>query len=86
LGYRRAEQPDTDVFRNWEVAGTAHGDAYSLGIGDAETGDGQADIELFEAQFGAPTSVYMGIIECSKPINAGPHTYVLRAALRTLDT
>jgi hypothetical protein len=86
LGYRRAEQPDTDVFRNWEVAGTAHGDAYSLGIGDGEKGDGQADIELFEAQFGAPTSVYMGIIECSKPINAGPHTYVLRAALRALDT
>ncbi len=85
LGYRRAEQPDSDVFRNWEVAGTAHGDAYSLGIGDGEKGDGAADVELFEAQFGAPTSVYMGIIECSKPINAGPHTYVLRAALRALD-
>jgi len=86
LGYRRAEQPDTEVFRNWEVAGTAHGDAYSLGINDGERGDGQADIKLFEAQFGAPTSVYMGIIECSKPINAGPHTYVLRAAIRALDT
>ena len=86
LGYRRAEQPDTDVFRNWEVAGTAHGDAYSLGINDGEKGDGQADIELFEAQFGAPTSVYMGIIECSEPINAGPHTYVLRAAIRALDS
>lgn len=86
LGYRRAEQPDTEVFRSWEVAGTAHGDAYSLGINDGEKGDGQADVELFEAQFGAPTSVYMGIIECSKPINAGPHTYVLRAAIRALDT
>lgn len=85
LGYRRAEQPDTDVFRSWEVAGTAHGDAYSLGIGDGEKGDGQADNDLFEAQFGAPTSVYMGIIECTQPINAGPHTYVLRAALRALD-
>ena len=85
LGYRRAEQPDTEVFRNWEVAGTAHGDAYSLGINDGEKGDGQADVDLFEAQFGAPTSVYMGIIECSKPINAGPHTYVLRAAIRALD-
>ncbi|MCE2764825.1 MAG: hypothetical protein LW627_09940, partial [Ilumatobacteraceae bacterium] len=86
LGYRRAEQPDSDVFRNWEVTGTAHGDAYSLGINDGEKGDGQADIELFEAQFGAPTSVYMGIIECSEPINAGPHTYVLRAAIRALDS
>jgi hypothetical protein len=86
LGYRRAEQPDSDVFRNWEVAGTAHGDAYSLGINDGELGDGVADEQLFAAQFGAPTSVYMGIIECSKPINAGPHTYVLRAALRSLDS
>jgi len=85
LGYRRAEQPDTDVFRNWEVAGTAHGDAYSLGIGDGEVGDGEADKALFQAQFDAPTSVYMGIIECDLPINAGPHTYVLRAALRALD-
>ncbi|MFZ9674663.1 MAG: alpha/beta hydrolase domain-containing protein [Ilumatobacteraceae bacterium] len=86
LGYRRAEQPDTDVFRNWEVAGTAHGDAYSLGINDGEKGDGAADEELFAAQFGAPTSVYMGIIECSLPINAGPHTYVLRSAIRSLDS
>jgi len=85
LGYRRAEQPDTAVFRNWEVAGTAHGDAYSLGIGDGEKGDGEADRALFNAQFDAPTSVYMGIIECDLPINAGPHTYVLRASLRALD-
>jgi hypothetical protein len=27
----------------------------------------------------------MGIIECDLPINAGPHTYVLRASLRALD-
>ena len=86
LGYRRAEQPDTDVFRNWEVAGTAHGDAYSLGINDGEKGDGAADEELFAAQFDAPTSVYSGIIECSLPINAGPHTYVLRSAIRSLDS
>jgi hypothetical protein len=86
LGYRRAEQPDSDVYRSWEVAGTAHGDAYSLGINDAELGDGAADAQLFAAQFGAPMSVYGGIIECSKPINAGPHTYVLRSALRSLDS
>ena len=86
LGYRRAEQPDSDVYRSWEVTGTAHGDAYSLGINDGEKGDGAADEELFVAQFGAPTSVYSGIIECTKPINAGPHTYVLRSAIRSLDS
>ena len=85
LGYRKAEQPDTEVFRSWEVTGTAHGDAYSLGIGDSDTGTGNGDLGLFEAQFGAPSSVYMGIIECGLPINAGPHTYVLRSALRSLD-
>jgi len=85
LGYRKAEQPDTDFFRGWEVAGTAHGDAYSLGIGDSDTGSGNGDQGLFDAQFGAPSSVYMGIIECGLPINAGPHTYVLRSAIHSLN-
>ena len=86
LGYRKAEQPDTDFFRSWEVTGTAHGDAYSLGIGDSDTGKGNGDQGLFDAQFGAPSSVYMGIIECGLPINAGPHTYVLRSAIQALET
>jgi hypothetical protein len=86
LGYRKAEQPDTDFFRSWEVTGTAHGDAYSLGIGDSDTGSGNGDQGLFDAQFGAPSSVYMGIIECGLPINAGPHTYVLRSAIQALET
>ena len=85
LGYRKAEQPDTDFFRGWEVTGTAHGDAYSLGIGDSDTGSGNGDQGLFDAQFGAPSSIYMGIIECGLPINAGPHTYVLRSAIHSLD-
>ena len=85
LGYRKAEQHDTDFFRGWEVTGTAHGDAYSLGIGDSDTGSGNGDQGLFDAQFGAPSSVYMGIIECGLPINAGPHTYVLRSAIHSLD-
>ncbi len=31
LGYAAARQPDTDRFRGWEVAGTAHADAFLLG-------------------------------------------------------
>lgn len=31
LGYARARQPDTDHIRVWEVAGTAHADAYLVG-------------------------------------------------------
>lgn len=86
LGYRRAEQDDSDWFRSWEVVGTAHADAYSLGIGDTDDGSGGADAKLFAALQNAPTSVYFGVITCDKPINAGPHTYVLRAALHALDS
>jgi hypothetical protein len=38
LGYASARQPDTDRFRGWEVAGTAHADAFLLG-GDPATGE-----------------------------------------------
>ena len=31
LDYGPARQPDTDQIRTWEVAGTAHGDAYLVG-------------------------------------------------------
>nr|WP_235947396.1 alpha/beta hydrolase domain-containing protein [Candidatus Frankia alpina] len=33
LGYVDARQDDTNRFRLWEVAGTAHADAYTIGIG-----------------------------------------------------
>ena len=85
LGYARARQPDSPTFRSWEVAGTAHGDAYQLGIGDADDGSGAADAALFAALSDPPSSVYFGVITCASPINAGPQTYVLRAALHALD-
>ena len=84
LGYARARQPDTTWFRSWEVAGTAHGDAYQLGIGDTDDGSGAGDAALFAAMSDPPRSVYFGIITCDAPINAGPQTYVLRAALAAL--
>lgn len=85
LGYRRAAQPDTDVFRSWEIAGTAHADVYNLGIGDTDDGSGRAGAELFEAMLNPPSAVYFGLISCERPINAGPHTYVVRAAIAALD-
>jgi len=86
LGYVRARQPDTEFFAGWEVPGTAHADAYSLGIGDSDDGSGVADAELFAAMSEPPSSVYFGIISCTSPINAGPHTYVVRSALSALRT
>ncbi len=85
LNFIGARQPDTDLIRTWEVAGTAHADAYNLGIGDADNGDGVGDAALFQAMLTPPSSIYGGVISCSTPINAGPHTYVLRASLNSLD-
>jgi hypothetical protein len=31
LGYAPAQQPDTDKIRTWEIAGTSHADAYTVG-------------------------------------------------------
>jgi hypothetical protein len=80
-----ARQPDTDLIRTWEVAGTAHADAYNLGIGDTDNGDGVGDAALFQAMLTPPASVYGGLLACTTPINTGPHTYVLRSALNSLD-
>lgn len=84
IGYHRARQPDTDRLVAWEIAGTAHVDAYGLGIGDTDDGSGSADAELFAAMSDPPSSVYFGVIECEAPINTGPQTYVARAALAHL--
>lgn len=84
LGYGRARQPDGPWFAGWEVAGTAHVDAYGLGIGDEDDGSGVADKALFDAMLAPPSSVYFGVVECDSPINTGPHTYVARAALAAL--
>lgn len=85
LGYVRARQPATDRIRAWEMPGTAHGDAYSLGIGATDDGSGAGDAALFAAMQQPPASIYGGVLSCDRPINAGPHTYVLRTALHDLD-
>lgn len=85
LNFVGARQPDTDMIRTWEVAGTAHADAYNLGIGDNDNGDGAGDAALFQAMLTPPASIYGGLLSCTTPINAGPHTYVLRSALNALD-
>jgi hypothetical protein len=68
LGYAHARQPDTDLIRTWEVAGTAHADAHLLrsmlgGPRDPSVGS---------------------LLGCTEPINTGPQHEVLQAALRRL--
>jgi Alpha/beta hydrolase domain len=85
LNFVKARQPDTPNRRTWEVAGTAHADSYSLSIGDSDDGSGTGDAAFFAQLTNPPTTVYGGVITCDRPLNAGPHTYVLRSAIRALD-
>jgi hypothetical protein len=75
LGYVTARQPDTRRIRLWEVAGSAHEDAYTGDIGPGDTGDGQAEIALLDV-----AHISGGPLRCSQPVNAGPTFAVLSAA------
>jgi len=61
LNYYPARQGDGEMFRLWEIAGTAHADAFQLGAAE-------------------------DLLGCPKPINRGQQSFVLKAALRHLDT
>jgi hypothetical protein len=84
-GYVKARQPDTEMFRGWEATGTAHADYYNLGGGGFDTGDGENDITYFASMLAPPNNVYNNLITCEKGINTGPHTYILRKALRDFN-
>jgi hypothetical protein len=79
LHYADARQPDTDLIRVWEVAGTAHADAYTAGIGFDDIGDGEAERKLLDV-----AAIDGGALGCVEPINAGPAYAVLQAALQGL--
>lgn len=61
LAFLPARQPDTDLLRLWEVAGSAHADLFQIGA--------------FESFLG-----------CPDPVNRGQQAYVVRAALRWLES
>jgi Alpha/beta hydrolase domain len=81
-GYLSARQPDNDHLRVWEVAGTAHGDLYVLGVSAVDSG--AAPIETLAKAF-APTNNVMGMT-LPQAINSAPqHHYVMQAALAALN-
>jgi hypothetical protein len=81
LGYYPARQPDSDLFRLWEVAGTSHADVYTFIAGFVDSGA----LPIAElAALWAPTMSPMGF-ELEQPINTGPQHYVLQAALAHFD-
>ena len=81
LGYLAARQPSTNYIREWETAGTAHDDTYGLLYARSDTGNGVADTDAFQSMSDPPADPIQGIVDCAAPVNAGSHTYELRAAM-----
>jgi hypothetical protein len=81
LGYLAARQPATPYVREWETAGTAHDDTYGILYARTDTGNGVADTEAFQSMSSPPADPIPGVVDCAAPVNAGSHTYELRAAL-----
>lgn len=68
-------QPDTSLFRTWEMPGTSHLDVYLSRTTRIDYGDGAASKALWD-EMRAPRS----LSNCANPQNAGGLTYLLRAA------
>jgi hypothetical protein len=79
-----ARQPDRRTFRLWEVAGSAHYDLYGLRLGATDTGDRRTAAAWFDSLL-HPTAQPSPNFTCSAPVNSGPQTFVLRAAIAALD-
>jgi hypothetical protein len=73
-------QPDTKRVHTWHIAGTAHYDAYGVGIAFGDPGDGSAEAKVLDV-----TNATVGPLNCTAPINAGPLYAVLMAGVRGLD-
>ena len=80
LGYFTDRQADSDRFRLWEVAGTAHADTYTLAVGCADEGNSPSAADLV-----VTATVEGGLITCGSPINSGPQHFVLNAAVAALN-
>ena len=85
LGYLPARQAPTTFIREWESAGTAHYDTYGLVESMTDTGNGAADVKTFDTMINPVSSFDNGAISCPVPLNAGAHTYELRAAVVALN-
>lgn len=72
LGFYPARQPDTDLLRTWEMAGTAHADQSTLdyGIASGRQWDTTSKVPDFTGMCGS--------------INDGPQLYIERAAFAAL--
>ena len=74
----RLDNVNTTNFRLWEVAGTAHADAYFAGKWVEDTGTGEAEVALLDVT--TPPRP-----PCERLINLGPQYMVEQAAVYHLD-
>jgi Alpha/beta hydrolase domain len=79
-----ARQADSASYRLWEVAGTAHFDQYGLMTGATDTGRRSSVAAWFDSML-HPTNQPSPGFTCGSPINSGPQTFLLRAAVDHLD-
>ena len=71
-------------YATWEVAGTAHFDQYGLSLGATDMGDRQTVADWFNIMRHPPNQP-TPMFTCGVPINTGPQTFVLRAAIVALN-
>lgn len=76
-----SNQDDSSNFRLWEVAGTAHADLYTFLASRLDNGTNPAVAAVVEDAAPIP-----GIIDCDKPVNAGPQHFVANAAIDALNS
>jgi hypothetical protein len=82
-GYHLARQPDSQLFRAWEIPGTAHADNYTIRVSFIDSGS--AALEDLAAAY-TPTNELLGT-RLSYFVNFAPqHHYVLQAAVAGLNT
>lgn len=75
-----ARQADSDKFRLWEVAGTAHSDIYTTLKSPGDRGHNPKVVDVIpEPQVRPP------FITCDFPANDGPMHFVAKAALHAID-
>ena len=79
LGYVTDRQEDTDLFRLWEVAGTAHADQYTTVSGFDDDGSDPVFAVVAEND-----SIAGGLLTCQSPLNNGPMPWVFNAAVNAI--
>src|SRR5262249_24116715 len=86
---RQADRtPTTGGVRYWEIAGTAHFDAYGLGRGpldEGESPDNVAANALFDAMIHPQTTFNPNLSPCTLGVNAGAHHWALQSVLHQLN-